>query len=1040
MLLKTVKTSCIFNPSVHNYRASEGVERLTDLISEQGNGEEFFKRNFVTKGMDQLLREGFNRLAGNTDDGVFLLQQAMGGGKTHTMVALGLLAKHPHLRKDVLSPDVFEKTKHLGEVRIAAFNGRNDPENFLWGELGDQLGIYEMQKYWKDGPKKIGQDDWKRMLSGKPTLIMLDELPPYLLGAKTITVGSGSLLDLTIYNLGNLMSASLEMDNCMIVITNLDAAYGDESKQISKALELLGNEAKRQSRNITPVELSGGEVYQIIKKRLVDQLPDEEQIKDIANAYAQEVKKAERSGFVKHQSIEQLSEQVMETYPFHPSFKHIVALFKENPTFRQTRGLMQFAARLIKSVIDRKEDNVYLIGAQHLDLSIDEVADEIRGIAKDLSPAIVHDIFDNGQSVAEQIDIELGTDAGTQVATLLLASSLSRSVNARLGLTEGELIEFLASPDRNQDDFAKALQSFRDRSWYAHKEDERVFIRETVNLSRRIEGIAKDLPENKINDAFINHMKGALQPSSKKAYQELLVMPKMDDIDLRGDRVLIVLKPDGKLPPDVLIDFFNHVDDKNNFLVLSGSDSHLAQAVEDRLREMYATEQVLSNLKSGDSLYEEAQERLADVKNRFRAAVSHGYNKLYYPNVDHNNKPTLSSATIDSGLTIGDKHEAEAQIESIISGMRCDNKLSLDAESNWHGAWAMAEADLWPSGQKRTPWRDVLMRARQKTEWMWLPHGKRGLEKMKDAAIAQGRWRQGSDGYLEKGPFAKEKTSANVIPTENDFANKTLLLQITPVNAGNSPVIYFSESPGVDTSSDKVDDPDRFSTKAGTLYFLVVDQEGAYESGEPVKWVAKIEIKHQPEAVGTKRVVKLESSPSADIYYTLDGSNPKEGMLYEQPIEINNDATTIYYFAKSGSAEIKGQFSVPANGDTTVSVNRDKQARLDASKKVSLDSTEKTFELINAFKGNTTTTFKGVRITIGNGEDAVNVRFGDRDVSISTIEKTIDAIRSALGNAEEDVIIKILSGAGFSSGLELEKFCEITGIELKHGDFSQDGM
>ena len=53
---------------------------------------------------------------------------------------------------------------------------------------------------------------------------------------------------------------------------------------------------------------------------------------------------------------------VRETYPFHPSFKHLVALFKENEGFRQTRGLMQFTARLLKSVSQRENDDVFLTG------------------------------------------------------------------------------------------------------------------------------------------------------------------------------------------------------------------------------------------------------------------------------------------------------------------------------------------------------------------------------------------------------------------------------------------------------------------------------------------------------------------------------------------------------------------------------------------------------------------------------------------------------------------------------------------------------
>jgi hypothetical protein len=35
--------------------------------------------------------------------------------------------------------------------------------------------------------------------------------------------------------------------------------------------------------------------------------------------------------------MEQVAEEVRETYPFHPSFENLVGQFKENEDFRQTR-------------------------------------------------------------------------------------------------------------------------------------------------------------------------------------------------------------------------------------------------------------------------------------------------------------------------------------------------------------------------------------------------------------------------------------------------------------------------------------------------------------------------------------------------------------------------------------------------------------------------------------------------------------------------------------------------------------------------------
>lgn len=43
---------------------AEGIENLADLIADSGDGRDFFARNFVTHGMEQLFKEGMLRLSG----------------------------------------------------------------------------------------------------------------------------------------------------------------------------------------------------------------------------------------------------------------------------------------------------------------------------------------------------------------------------------------------------------------------------------------------------------------------------------------------------------------------------------------------------------------------------------------------------------------------------------------------------------------------------------------------------------------------------------------------------------------------------------------------------------------------------------------------------------------------------------------------------------------------------------------------------------------------------------------------------------------
>jgi len=1038
-MLKTVKQACRFNPIVHDYRMSQAIENLADLIQDAGDGGEFFARNFITHGMAQLFREGMLRLSGKSDQAVFELSQAMGGGKTHMMIALGLLARHVSLRADVLPPELAERVD-FGSARIAAFNGRNDPEHFLWGEIAAQLGEAErIRPYWADGPRAVDQAAWKRIIGDEPTLILLDELPPYLDNASTRVIGEGTLATLVTYSLGTLMSAALELPACCIVISNLSGSYRTQTRALTETISNLQQETRRQAVTITPVQLAGNEIYEILKKRLIDELPDQRTIAEVAESFAQAVKRAEDGGYITAASLEQIAEQVRETYPFHPAFKHLVALFKENEGFRQTRGLMQFTARLLKSVAMRETDDVFLVGTQHLDLNDDQVRDEIERIAPKLGPAVSRDIADHGNAIAERMDDEFDSDAARQVSTLLLAASLSRAVGGRIGLSEGEIIEFLAAPNRKPDEFLEALQRLREQAWYLHREEQRFFVKETENLSRQIERNARDLPQPKIDQALISHLSGILQPASRNAYQEVQVLPRLADLRLSGPRVLIVIRPDGRVPPSELNDFFVFQHEKNNLLVLSGQDSHLADAVEDRLRELYAVEQIHKRLKPGDSLFEEARDRCEEARDRFFKALSAAYNRVYFPGMDElDGGERLLSVTIDNGLRTGSGTEsAETQIEQLLASPRANYKLALDFREDLLNYWSMAEYELWPQGNnRRTPWKDVVMRAKTNPGWPWMP-GSSGLETLRNEALKQARWRMGEDGYVEKGPFPKEKTSLNWSLQNTDPRTGESILSLTPRHAGESPVIHFSTSATVTENDPVVEDPEKFSTREGTLYFWVKDSAGQYESGPPQRWLAELKIRHQVDAGVDGRVVTLQCTPEAQMWYSLDGSNPRDGTPYEGPFPVAGGAYTLLVYARAGEANRTADFQIPAADSKEVVIDPVKPARLSSGRRVQLDTTDRVFGVINKFRERDNTRFKGVKIEIGEGENTVTLRFGEREITAAMIEAAVNSLRELLADGQAPVAVLVSDGVSFESGFDAKEFAAVAGLSLRPGDVVQ---
>lgn len=138
-MLRTVKDACEIHPSTLDYQVAGDVESLAQVLNATDEGKHFFEKSYLTRGMEELLREGLLRLAGKTDQAVFELAQAMGGGKTHLMSALGLLAKYPAQRSQVLPADILARLDGQA-ARVAVFEGRNKPNHYLWGEIAKQLG------------------------------------------------------------------------------------------------------------------------------------------------------------------------------------------------------------------------------------------------------------------------------------------------------------------------------------------------------------------------------------------------------------------------------------------------------------------------------------------------------------------------------------------------------------------------------------------------------------------------------------------------------------------------------------------------------------------------------------------------------------------------------------------------------------------------------------------------------------------------------------------------------------------------------------
>jgi len=582
-----------------------------------------------------------------------------------------------------------------------------------------------------------------RLIGDEPTLIMLDELPPYLAVAHTQPVGQGTLLDLLKYSLANLFSAAMKSPRCVVVVASLDAAYDEARRTLGGILADLKNEISRGAQSITPVDLSTDEIYDILRKRLFTKLPDPDgsEVDRVAQAYLATYREGIK-GKALAKSAEQMADEIVGSYPFHPSYKDILSLFKENEKFRQTRGLIQFTANLMRGVWANPDEEVFLVGAQYLDFSDQETRDQVREIERSLESALASDVYDtDGSSHAQEIDGDRNDWAASQVATLLFIASLSDNTDGIRGLPRDAVIEYLVAPGKEPTRFIEAFDALRDRSWYLHNRDgDRWYFSDIANVRKQIEDKVGKIPQDRVDEEMRRRLTDIFRPVTKVAYSELVVLPRVDDVNLTpSKRTCLVLSPDAKSPPAAAARFFNDVVYKNAFCVVAGDGSKMASA-EDSVRRLLAIAAVKTIVADTPRHQKELEMEQETTEIGFSSTVKSLFNAVWYPQTKD-----LKSVRIDLGhFQEKGVIQGERAVEAALSGGGARKLVELDPEK-MDGLIQRCEDQLFPDNQSRTRWSDVLERAASNARWIWLPP--KGMEEIKASALADVRWIE-ENGYV----------------------------------------------------------------------------------------------------------------------------------------------------------------------------------------------------------------------------------------------------------------------------------------------------
>lgn len=979
-----LKAHCTPRPTVFAADRRATVLSLDTFLKGQVHGQEFFSENYFTNGMVTLVDRAFRHLAGDrAGSSVFLLSQAMGGGKTHSMIGLGLLARDPDLRKRVLGAE--DPAPRLGRCRVVGFNGRStDSPGGIWGALADQLGKAEQfARYVSPLLQAPGPEAWKQLLGGDPVIIFLDELPPYLEYAVSVPVGNADLSVVTTAALANLFVAVTEMENVCLVMSDLaganySAGQAGIQAAMDRAIKGISSESKRIAVPITPVNPNGDELYHILRKRLFEQVAAENEIKRIAGAYRDALKEAVSMGLTST-SPESMYQRVGDAYPFHPDLRELVGKFKENEGFQQTRGVIRLMQMVVANLWHSgKAEQSDLIHPYDIDLNVDELASEVRTINPSLSEAIAHDIAHGGDSEAEQIDTANGNSDATEAARLVLLASLSTTPGAIHGLQEYQLVDALQRPGRDLSTFKNnVLEKLHTRAWYLHQSpDGRIYFKNQQNLAAKLRSTAQSLHKEVVDRMLKKHLEEYFSPSLRDCYQVVSVLPPLDEVQLDQERTtLVIVRPGGQangLP--ISSDWqawWAQQQYKNRVLFLSGSrDTY--QKVIDGARQARALQSIEEDLRAERVPSDDPQWRALDhlrdrIALQFSSALKEAVDQIVYPSINN----SLRASGID--LAFAGNQNGEATIRKTLEGAQKFTTSTGDDAFR-----SKAEARLFGSAETKVVlWSDFKRAAAVNTNWPL--HRPTALDELKAECLRRDLWRE-EGNHVRRGPFPPPEPDVAIRETGvDDDGDGRTYLKIEPLHA---PVVVYETGDAEPThSSTPVPTPNRFEATGLRYRFRAVDPNDMARFSGVREWKARLRLKYQLHNRGDHFEVELKALPAANgiqIRYTTDGSSPTSSgyAVYDGPIKVPAGCRVVCALAVADAYDLNSEqirVQIPQKGEETRTIDPRIPARYRLEMK--LDDTSAVWNFLEQLQGNAGVTANDIALTAESATGEQYVEF-----------------------------------------------------------------
>ncbi|MBD2143233.1 ATP-binding protein [Anabaena sp. FACHB-1250] len=502
----------------------------------------FFAKTYLTSGLQKLICNVLSCITNSTGDKVIQLQTPFGGGKTHSLLAIYHLVKSFHEVNHLPQIQSLANNLSIPHTKVAVFLGTEaDVINGKtpWGEIAEQLGCYHL----------IKDHDQKRIAPGKEilreiikqsgsVLILIDELLAYITKANELEKQEKIAQGQTLVFLQEITEVIAASSNSVLILTLPKSDLEKFDEAATRALSQLEKVSGRVESIYVPVD--GIEIYEVVRKRLFDNIGDINQHKQTAETY---FRLYQQLGNDVPSEVKELSyrTKIEQAYPFHPELIDILyERWGSFPKFQRTRGVLRLLAEVIKDIYKKGADP--LIQSSQINLANPILKRElIKHIGDPFDSIITSDIMGKSQ----QIDRDMGSEyekynIASKLATGVFFYSFSGS--DRRGVNLSWLRIALLNDNIPAMIIGDAIAKLADNLWYFHEEKRLYSFKNEPNLNRVIVDKEQLIDDEQITDKLRELIKA--QPKGK--FFETHIWKESKDIPDHTKFKLVILHPNYK--------------------------------------------------------------------------------------------------------------------------------------------------------------------------------------------------------------------------------------------------------------------------------------------------------------------------------------------------------------------------------------------------------------------------------------------------------------------------------------------------------------